>query len=185
MLLLFGVLSPRKGTLQLLKALPLLNSAHAESLCVLFAGPIPEADRATFESTASKVKEQSAVQVSVINEFIADEDIQPLFQLADLVLAPYQQHVGMSAILVRAAAAQRPVLSSNYGLMGEITHRHSLGWTVDSSSSADIAHEITAFLEGHRNSRYDKPAMQAFAKQNTATQFAKTLFEVVSDWSKR
>ncbi|MGB7520912.1 MAG: glycosyltransferase, partial [Spirulinaceae cyanobacterium] len=109
-------------------------------------------------------------------QFIQDEEIQPYFQLADVILAPYQRHIGMSAILVRAAAAQKLVLSCNYGLMGEMVKRYELGTTVDASSPGEIAKGITQFLQQPEEKIGNLSSIKSFAQINTAENFAKTIF---------
>jgi glycosyltransferase involved in cell wall biosynthesis len=119
------------------------------------------------------------VQILHVNRFVIDREIQPYFQLSDVVLAPYQRHVGMSAILVRAAAAQKPVLSSNYGLMGEMTRRHQLGLAIDSTDSQAIADGISFLLQTPLAQVGDRSKMQAFAAQNSAQRFADVIFETI------
>jgi glycosyltransferase involved in cell wall biosynthesis len=85
----------------------------------------------------------------------------------------------MSAILVRAAAAQKPVLSSNYGLMGEMVKRYRLGLTVDASVPAEIAKGLTQFLISSPKEFCDLSSMKAFAEQNSAEKFASTVFRYI------
>jgi glycosyltransferase involved in cell wall biosynthesis len=97
--------------------------------------------------------------------------------MADVILAPYQRHVGMSGILLLAAAAQKPVLSSNYGLMGEIVRRYELGLTVDSTEPKEIAKGLTRFLVEDSDKLCDRAKMKSFAEQNSAEEFARVIFE--------
>ena len=102
------------------------------------------------------------------------------FQIADVVLAPYQRHVGMSGILLLAAAANKPVLCSNYGLMGEMVRRYHLGLTVDSSQPQEIAKGLIKFLEiSNPLELCDPLPMQNWVKQNSASEFSRIIFEQV------
>jgi glycosyltransferase involved in cell wall biosynthesis len=112
------------------------------------------------------------------DEFVPEEDVQLYYRSADIILAPYQRHVGMSGVLVNAAAAQKPLLCSNYGLMGEITRQWQLGLTVDSTSPDEIAKGLTEFLA--KESVLDnKSQMKAFAMANSTNNFAKKVFQNV------
>ena len=135
--LLFGGLSGRKGICQLLEATTLLTSDLGHKLCILLVGPMGEDTRLQNKLKMNHYIEQITrsqdVQIVVEDRFVPDREIQSYFQMADVILAPHQRHVGMSANLVRAATAQKPVLSSNYGLMGQIARKYELGLTVDST----------------------------------------------------
>ncbi|KYC41559.1 glycosyl transferase family 1 [Scytonema hofmannii PCC 7110] len=175
-LLLFGGLNQRKGLHQLLEAVSLLPSNVCQKLCLLLVGPIDSGIESQVRAKIAHLSQSLPVQIITCNQFVVDRDIQTYFQLADVILAPYQRHVGMSAILVRAAAAQKPVLSSDYGLMGEITRRHQLGLTVDSTVPNEIARGLTEFLLETPEKFCDRNKMKLLAEQNTVEQFASTIF---------
>jgi glycosyltransferase involved in cell wall biosynthesis len=175
--LLFGALADRrKGVHQLLEAVRLLPTNLCQKLCLLFVGGVDDPDRNTLESLITSVCESQPVQVIGQYEYVTETDVQKYFQLADVVLAPYQRHVGMSGILLLAAVAQKPVLSSNYGLMGEIVQRYSLGLTVDSTRASAIANGLTRFLIESPEKFCYRANMQVFAEQNSARNYAKTIF---------
>ena len=175
--LLFGAISERKGIYQLLEALRTLPPDLCQKLCLLFIGPIDPQEKEGFKARIVEISQSLPVQIICRDKFVTDREIQPYFQIADVILAPYQRHVGMSAILVRAAAAEKPVLSSDYGLMGEITRRYGLGLTVDSADPSEIAKGLTRFLFKSPASLGDRAKMKQFAEQNTAEQFASTIFQ--------
>ena len=178
--LLFGELSDRKGLSKLLSAIGLLSAIDCQRLCLLLVGPIAQESQPLIRHQVACLSEALPLQLIVHDQFVTDSQIQPYFQLADVILAPYQRHVGMSAILVRAATAQKPVLSSNYGLMGELTHRHSLGLAVDAAQPNAIAQGIRQFLYADPETVGDRQKMQRWASQNTAEQFASTIFAQIT-----
>jgi glycosyltransferase involved in cell wall biosynthesis len=175
--LLFGGLNERKGINQLLEAVKFLPSVLAKQICLLFVGAIDDKNKMKMEQSITEARESLPIQIIVKEQFIPEQTIQSYFEIADVILAPYQRHVGMSGILIRAAVAQKPVLSSDYGLMGEISRRYQLGLTVDSTSPQAIADGLTQFLSKPRSEFGDRQAMQSFAAQNTAEQFARVIFE--------
>lgn len=174
--LLFGNLDGRKGLHQLLEAVSLLSPDVCQQLCLLLVGSIDSGIESQVQALIANISQSLPVQIIIHNQFIAEREIQAYFQLADVILAPYQRHVGMSAILVRAAAAQKPVLSSDYGLMGEIVRRYQLGITVDSTVPAAIAQGLTQFLLESPDRFGDRTQMRAFAEQNSADKFAEVIF---------
>jgi glycosyltransferase involved in cell wall biosynthesis len=175
--LMFGVPQQRKGIYQLIEAIALLPSHLCQKLCLLLVGPRGTDSR--LQTLLKELSESLPVQVISDDKFVPDREIQPYFQVSDVILAPYQRHIGMSAILVRAAAAQKPVLSSNYGLMGEMVKRYGLGITVDASLPAEIAKGLTQFLISSPKEFCELSSMKAFAEQNSAEKFASTVFRYI------
>ncbi|MGL5082242.1 MAG: glycosyltransferase [Microcoleaceae cyanobacterium] len=174
--LLFGALTERKGVYQLLAAIHQLPPHLCEQLCLLLVGECGIAS--ALDAVIDQLCQTQPVQIIPRYEFVSDSEVQTYFQLTDGVLAPYQKHVGMSGILLLAAVAGKPVLSSNYGLMGEIVQRHQLGITVDSTQPEDIAQGLTQFLQTEDwNTLCDAQQMRSFAEQNSAETFARTIFE--------
>jgi glycosyltransferase involved in cell wall biosynthesis len=178
--LLFGALDKRKGIQQLLEAVLMLPASLCQKLCLLIVGRVKLTEKALMESQLEAVRRARPVQVVTRDQFIPESEVHAYFQLADVVLAPYQRHIGMSGILQLAAAAQKPVLSSNYGLMGEIVQRHGLGLTVDSTVPDHIAKGLTRFLLEPVSSLCDRNKMQSFSEQNTAEEFAKIIFQYLA-----
>ena len=173
--LMFGAFRKRKGIYQLLDALTLLPTQLCEKLCLLCVGPVSAEQ--LVQTRLTEISESLPLQIVKRDRFVADREIQPYFQVSDVILAPYQRHIGMSAILVRAAAAQKPVLSSNYGLMGELVKSYKLGIAVDSMIPAEIAKGLTQFLLESPAKFCDFSSMKSFAEQNTAERFSSTIFQ--------
>jgi glycosyltransferase involved in cell wall biosynthesis len=176
--LLFGALAERKGIYQLLDAIAQLTPDQCRRMTLLVIGgsELNPEEQQLMEAKIATLHQTLPVQIICSHDFILDQAIQGYFQLADVVLAPYQRHIGMSAILVRAAAAQKPVLASDFGLMGEVARQHHLGLTIDSTSPAAIAQGLTRYLTESHQTLGDQISMQRFAKQNTADQFASRIF---------
>lgn len=175
--LLFGLLDSRKGIFKLLESLHFLPSCHCEKICLALVGHLVPEEKILIENQINKLIDKTLVQVVQKYEYIPEDNVQAYFHAADVVLAPYQRHVGMSGILIQAAAAQKPVLSSNYGLMGELVRRYSLGKAIDSTNPIDIASGLSSFLIDTNSNTYDIALMQEFAQSNSAVSFAKTLFD--------
>ncbi|AFZ44037.1 glycosyl transferase group 1 [Halothece sp. PCC 7418] len=175
--LLFGALTRRKGIYQLLEAVHLLPSSLCEKLCLAFVGKASPKEQNKLQAHIAALREVQPVQVIETYKFICEQQVPVYFQMADVVLAIYQQHVGMSGILLLAAAAQKPVLSSDYGLMGEMTRRHQLGLVVDSTQPQEIVKGLALFLLESPAQEWDCNQMKQFAAQNSPQRFAQTILE--------
>lgn len=174
--LLFGMLTPRKGIFQVLEAVQQLSAENQQKLTLMLAGPLPDPHKDRVLEQIAALERNTCLQIILHNAFISDADVQRYFAAADIILAPYQHHVGMSAILVRAAAAQRPVLSSDYGLMGHLVRQHQLGATVDSTQPAAIATKISDILQGKVcKVCFDRDTARVFADGNSAEKFTLTI----------
>ena len=178
--LLFGALSERKGVIPLLDAINLLPSELGSKICLLFVGSISKDFQEKFQVKSQQIAQSMPVQIINKFEYIPDRDIQKYFQISDVILAPYQRHIGMSGILVRAAAAQKPVLSSDFGLMGEMTRMYELGLTVDSSIPAQIVEGLCRFFQTEPSNLCNPSKMNQFAQMNQAEKFAQKIFNCLT-----
>lgn len=170
-LLLFGHLDSRKGIRCLQKALALLPEETRQKLTLWLVGPLEEDQRRYVE----KMENLPGLAVRRHHNFVPDEQVQPYFQAADGVLALYQRHVGGSAVLVRAAAAGRPALASDYGLVGQLVRENGLGLALDATDPAAVAAAVARFLE--TPSLGNPEQMRNFANLNRASEYARVIFE--------
>lgn len=170
-LLLFGHLDGRKGLEPLAEAVARLPEATRRALTLWLVGPL-EDDQAGF---VEKLAALPGLHLRRHHRFVPDEHIQAYFGAADGVLALYQRHVGMSAVLARAAAAGKPVLASDYGLLGQLVREKALGLTVDAASPEAIAHTLQGFAETPRLGNPEQ--MHNFAELNRASEYARVIFE--------
>lgn len=174
-LLLFGRISGRKGVYKLLESVQHLSAKTCEKICLLIVGQIPDSERERIYSQIAAIEHLKTTQVILHEQYVAESEVSAYFQLADLVLAPYQQHVGMSGILLQAAAAKRPVLSSNYGLMGKLTQTYQLGLAIRAEDPQEIAQGIEKMLNSPTQALLNAEKMDAFVQLNLAEKFAETL----------
>lgn len=173
--LLFGALSSRKGLSQVFDAIALLPPALCQRMTLLLVGPMEEPQQ--LEARIAELTATKPIQIITEHRFVPDEAIHPYFQISDVVLVPYQRHIGMSAIVVRAAAAQKPVLASDFGLVGELTRRYQLGIAVDSTQPEEIAKGMSRYLLEIPSELCDPVQQKQFADRNTAEQFASQIFQ--------
>lgn len=189
--LVFGALTERKGLYQLIEAIEHLSPTQCQQICLLLVG---ESNiQAQLQDRLLALGQAKPIEIITHYEFVPEPDVPAYFHIADVVLAPYQRHVGMSGILLLAAAAQKPVLSTDYGLMGEVVRQYELGVTVDSTVATELAKGIGQFLSSEETAGQtfektagktdswealcDREKMKTFAEQNSTEHFAETIFQ--------
>jgi glycosyltransferase involved in cell wall biosynthesis len=176
--LLFGTLyDSRKGLKQVLEAVTALPLSLCQQITLLLAGQIEGTNDLSLQKQIEEISSSLPVQIIIQDKYIPEKEVSLYFQASDVILAPYQRHVGMSGIIVQAAAYQKPVLSSNYGLMGKIVNEWQLGLTIDSTIPAEIAEGLKRFILESPDKLVDLKKMQAFALQNQADKFAECIFK--------
>ena len=172
----FGSLAERKGVFKLLDALPHVAKAFQQQLALVFAGVVSEKEKHRFYSKVDQMRTHTDVQIIVDDRFVDDAEVQPMIQNANLILVAYQQHIGSSNVLIRAADAGLPVLGSNFGLVGAQIRDHSLGTATDTTNPIAIAAALEAQINHQGASDFDKEQARRFASNHDATLYAETIF---------
>lgn len=178
-LLLFGEMSEHKGLFQVLEAMALLRDEVTERICLIFAGKTRPAVQAQLAARISTLRHSCPVQIIERYGFVPEQEVQTYFEIADVVLTPYQRHVGTSGVLALAAAAQKPVLSADYGYMGRAVREYGLGLAVDTMIPNEIAIGLEHLLSEDRNDLFNRDGMRRFADGNSAERFPRLIFEHV------
>ncbi len=177
--LFFGSLAKRKGIIQTLDAVRLLSSENQTKLCLALVGTVAPADQHALTERLGILKKSSKVQIIKALRFVSDTEMLNLFSASDLILLPYQRHAGSSGILVRAAQVGKPVLGSNYGLIGRYIRDFGLGIGVESSISVDIASGMSQWLESPQNFPFDARRASTFGEHHTAERFSEVIFSQI------
>ena len=175
--LLFGSLTPRKGIYQVLEALRMLDSKIAKKTAVVFAGKLRDDIRTKFQERLGQLTSDSPeLWMHHEDRHINPAEITDLVIRCDVVLAPYQNHIGSSNVMLWAAGAQKPVITQEYGLMGALARDYKLGLVVDTTKPRAIADAIQTYVEGDITDFGDPKSMKQFADVRTPKQFATTIF---------
>jgi glycosyltransferase involved in cell wall biosynthesis len=177
--LLFGRLTARKGIYKLLEAVQILPNSISEKICLLLVGSIPSKDRILIQSQIEIISQSMSIQIVICDEFIPEDEVHLYFRLADVILATYQKHVGMSGVLLLAAAGKKAVLASNYGLMGHLVRQKKLGIAVDSTSPQAITDGLISFINNDQPQAnfFDVKMMDKFVEENLADKYSQTVFQ--------
>lgn len=174
--LFFGMVTERKGIVTLLKAARKMDRSCRKRTLIVIAGSVPDESKETVHALLADV--DADVRLILDDRFIPDAEMASMFAACDVVLTPYVGHVGSSNVLVRAAAAGKPVIGPDEGLVGTFIRHHRLGITVDTRDSDRLARAIESRLEELRES-FDAHSAQEFADYNSPERFAEEVFAAI------
>ena len=73
----------------------------------------------------------SAGRIVSIDRFVTTTELMDALVAMDLCCTPYPSQNASASIIIRAAAAHRPVLGANFGWIEHMVPRFSLGWMCD------------------------------------------------------
>lgn len=177
--LLFGAIDGRKGIHQVLDAIQKLSFDWGKQLCLLLVGQSKIQQQ--LETRITQITATKPVQIIQNYQFVSEEEVWAYFRMSDVILATYQKHVGMSGILLLAAATQKPVLSTDFGLMGAMVKQHQLGLSIDSTQPEQISEGMMKLIGASRNDFYNPEKMRIWAQQNSAENFAQTIFAGITN----
>lgn len=177
--LLFGSLEERKGILQVLQAIDLLSPSYCQQICLILAG-VDYFSNPSTQEFINQLSERLPIQIITKYQFIFEHEVSAYFQLADVVLVPYQRHVGMSGIILYAASAQKPVISSNYGLLGKLVKDNHLGITTDTRFPSKISKVITEFVDKGSSTMFNPEYAAIFAEKHDSQHFSKILTDEIN-----
>lgn len=135
-ILFFGRITPYKGLDVLLLAYRELIATNQAQLLIVGEGRI-EPYRALLDGLET---------VEVINRWIPDEDIAPLFDRADVLVLPYTSAT-QSGVLTIAAAHRLPVVATRTGGLVEQIRAGETGLLVEPGSSEQLRRALQQLLE--------------------------------------
>lgn len=136
----FGTLNLRKGTIDILETLKLLDSTSLENTCFIFAGKSDIEISAIFDELVKEVS--SRVRILVYKGFCTYEMLDNLCSTADYILVPYRNCSQSSGILGYAARFNVPVIGNSSGLLGALIRSYRLGYTCETNNHTEFAAAI-------------------------------------------
>jgi len=151
LLLFIGGTERRKGICELLCALESVLREHAElraRIAFVLAGRVIAETRDAVYGTISRMKcALPDVPISVHDGLLTDQEYVDYLAAADLVCIPYIKMIGTSGVLAHAANAGHPVLSSNFGITGELVRRYRLGVTCTTNDARSLQNGLLEAIE--------------------------------------
>jgi glycosyltransferase involved in cell wall biosynthesis len=174
--LVFGDLWPRKGVMTAMAAMARLTQDQQQRAALVIAGRSHPTFEEKIHEAACSLRNHTSVAVLECHRFLSEEEVAVLFDRADVVLTLYTGHAGMSNVILLAAAAQRPVLSSAEGRMGKLVEQEKLGRTVDAADPDAVAAAVAHCLEAAPGTLGNAEKMRDLAARHTGEHFAGTFF---------
>lgn len=163
-----GTSRPDKGLADACQAFLRLPQSVRESAKLLRAGSVNAQD-------APLLKElEKTGNAVVMNRYVSDEELLLAYAACDCVLLPYRDQKESSGVFIHAAAHERPVVVSDFGVIGRWTKQYNLGWTFphkDVSGLAQVLENVCQYPV------IDPVGMQEFSGRNSSTCFKESLIQ--------
>jgi glycosyltransferase involved in cell wall biosynthesis len=153
-----GSMDGRKGAFDILDSISYIPENIQEKICLLFVGKGSEIFENKFTQMSCLYQKNSQVQVIRDNRFVENAMMKSLFEQCDCVLIPYKNPESSSGILGHAAAANKPVIGTEVGLLGELIKTNNLGYVI--KNNQELANKI-AFIVENSNFFSNKGYVQA------------------------
>lgn len=139
---LMGMIDRRKGAHHLVPTFARANLGPQDRL--LLAGRVADELRPVIAEHQQLVDQGRLI---VLDRYISDDEFALSLAACDLVVTSHDGHVGLSNVALRAAAAGRMVLGSDWGWQRRIIEPFNLGRVVNVSDHAAFASAISTSLE--------------------------------------
>jgi glycosyltransferase involved in cell wall biosynthesis len=160
----FGALSERKGTLEILKGIKLMDERSLENKCFIFAGKVVESIKTEFYSLLSEVTERT--QILCFDKFCDYSFISALCVSSDYLLMPYKVTTQSSGVIGYAAKYNIPVIAPRENLIGRLVRQYELGYTI----TLPDAYYIANFLNDIGSIKH-KDISKTYLKANSIESF--------------
>jgi hypothetical protein len=128
----YGIGDRRKGLHLTVRAM--LESAFDSRLFLLCAGKISK-DSELLKGLSKLEKRGMA---KFLDRYVSDSENSLCFCASNVVLFTYIRHFGSSGVLSLSAAADKMVITSDEGLVGQRVRKHNLGWLLTESKMSEF-----------------------------------------------
>lgn len=173
-LLHFGNLSKRKGSLDILESILYIDKELHDKLCFLFLGKPDDDIISDLRGQILYYKERYDVSVVYDFNFIPYNQIKNIFNESDVILLPYKNPEASSGVLGHAAYSKKIVIGTNIGLIGELIRKYKLGILLDRVDPKNIGQAIKkSFTFDTASCRYN-----VYVEERNANVFCEILLSV-------
>ncbi|WP_072714051.1 glycosyltransferase [Rhodothermus profundi] len=176
--LFYGSMQRRKGIEPLLDALKLLPSSVKEKSEFRFCG---EGPMVPFIQNRKKELLAEGINITVEARYLSQCELDEEIKKADVILAPYLNHIGSSGVLVTAAAYHKPILSQNAMMIGRELQRYRLGEAVDTHDPAAIAAAIIRLCEGGIDKIRRTADFEGYLQRHGEEKFAQKILNLIQE----
>jgi len=162
----FGGMTMRKGTLTLLEAACSMSEEQLKDKIFVFAGKVNIDIKEKFNEYIAQL--QRKCRVVKYDGFCAYELLADLCYSCDSIVVPYRNTSYSSGVIGDAARYQKTVVGPGDGLLGKLIRRNRLGVTMKENSPAALA-DILGSDEAYL------PRLNSYAQKETVEEFIKTI----------
>jgi len=166
-----GTPRPEKGLKDACSAILDMGDKHINQLCLLRAGNVDSLDLPCLKSL------QQLGAAKILDYYVSEDELQLCYAAADWVLLPYRFQKESSGLLIHAAANVRPVIASDYGIIGNCVKAYQLGRLFTHCDIEALRQQIMAVIESNEHDGWDTSGMERFADSNSPAAFQQTLVE--------
>ncbi|MEO0514392.1 MAG: glycosyltransferase [Planctomycetota bacterium] len=171
-----GMIDARKGCDKLLEAFVaadldtdvslLLVGRHSPGIKAMLAGRF--------------ANDVASGRICSINRFVTMDELHAALFAMQLVVTAHPRHIGISSIVIRAAACGRPVLGSSFGWIEQMVNRFGMGQTCNVSDPMVFAAALRESLA--LSAEWEMgPSLQRFVEFHRADHFERTLVAMLRE----
>ena len=164
MILHFGGMTNRKGTLLILEAANLLTEEQLKDKVFVFAGEVGNDIKESFYGMLEQLHDK--VRIFVFDEFCTYERLADLCHSCDCIMVPYRNYSYSSGVIGYSAQFQKTVIGPSQGVLGKLIRRNKLGLTfanLDAESLAEILLQEESYI-ARKNDYAEKETVEAFCE---------------------
>lgn len=167
--LIFGAIDERKNIEIIFKAFEKLAPQVAAKATLLVIGKVKSDYKPALNTAEQQLSTtQPRLQLICEDRFVNDGEMETLFAQCDVPLLLYRDFFVSSGLLGVAAKHGKPVLTSAYGVLGELTRKYKLGYCLSPKDISGIAAQLDQFINQRQPVRIDG---QSFYRSHTPNDF--------------
>lgn len=176
---LFGALKERKGVLETLDGFRNLPAHELSRINLKILGKFTDQDYRSKVMSRIDALSIEGGAVTIKEGYIEGSELEAAISEADVVLAPYIDHMGSSGVLGIAARYGKPVLTQSAFQVGEETRRFGLGLTADIRKPLEVRSALSHLIHGYPLSKSRLGEYLQRRSPERAKQVARESFELL------
>ena len=146
-LLIFGGIDERKNVFNIIEALTKLDKEIQSSICLLIVGKIYLQNKnKLYDLINQTLIKYLDIRIMVVEDYVSDLQREFFFNASDVVLMPYINFYSSSGVLGHAIKYNKPILTSNKGLVNTIITKNDFGISINPKSPSEIAKGLKELL---------------------------------------